>query len=54
MKSVYCKPTTPPIGGYDMFNNNALGRIIHVPTESVERYKTDWSDYADYIVGYGF
>ena len=56
LTSVYCKPTTPPIGDYDMFYKNASGRKIYVPTESVEAYQYayGWSDYADDIVGYDF
>ena len=39
-----------------MFDGNAWERMIYVPTESVESYKTAdwWSDYADSIVGYDF
>ncbi len=58
LTSVYCKPTTPPTGDYNhsMFDNNASGRKIYVPMESVEAYKSaqGWSDYADAIVGYDF
>ena len=56
LTSVYCKPTTPPVGRYDMFYANASGRKIYVPMESVEAYKSAsyWSDYADAIVGYNF
>ena len=56
LAEVYCKPTTPPIGNYDMFNPNVSGRTIYVPTESVEAYKSAsyWSNYADDIVGYDF
>ena len=56
LTSVYCKATTPPAGGSRMFNNNASGRKIYVPTESVEAYKSasGWSSYADAIVGYRF
>ena len=56
LTSVYCKPTTPPTGGSDMFNNNATDRIIYVPTASVDAYKsaTNWSSYADAIEGYEF
>ena len=56
LTSVYCKPTTPPTGGYHMFSYNALGRKIYVPRNSVEAYKTasGWSDYASSIVGYDF
>ena len=56
LTSVYCKATTPPAGGLDMFSSNASGRKIYVPTESVEAYKSAlyWSEYADAIVGYDF
>ncbi len=48
--------TTPPVGEYSMFYNNASDRKIYVPMESVEAYKSAsyWSDYADAIVGYNF
>ena len=56
LKEVYCKPTTPPMGGSYMFYDNASGRKIYVPTASVEAYKAKqyWSGYADYIEGYDF
>ena len=56
LKSVYCKATTPPTGGSNMFYNNAPDRKIYVPRNSVEAYKKAkyWSDYADYIEGYDF
>ena len=56
LTSVYCKATTPPAGGYDIFYNNASGRKIYVPMESVNKYKSaeGWSKYAYYIVGYNF
>ena len=61
LASVYCKPTTPPTmvedyGYCNAFSNNASGRKIYVPMDSVEVYKTAeyWSDYADSIVGYNF
>ena len=56
LEEVYCKPTTPPTGGDEMFYNNASGRKIYVPTESVNAYKSAWywSFYADYIEGYDF
>ena len=55
LKTVYCKPTTPPTGGYDMFSGNAEGRRIFVPASDddsiINAYKEayGWSDYADYI-----
>ena len=56
MTSVYCKPTTPPIGESRMFNTHAVGRMIYVPAESVEAYKSAayWESYADYIKPYNF
>lgn len=45
-------PTTPPTLGRNAFNL-ATGSIIKVPAASVAAYKaaTNWSSYADYIVG---
>lgn len=61
LKTVYCKATTPPLAnpesdGWKSFNSNAIGRLIYVPTASVDAYKAadGWSDYADHIVGYDF
>ena len=60
LTSVYCKAITPPVavlyGGWEAFDNNASGRTIYVPMESVEAYKSasGWSDYADAIIGYNF
>ncbi|MBR1962772.1 MAG: leucine-rich repeat domain-containing protein [Alistipes sp.] len=56
LKEVYCKATTPPAGGSNMFYSNASGRKIYVPAESVEAYKsaTYWKKYASYIEGYEF
>ena len=56
LTSVYCKAATPPTGGSIMFDNNASGRKIYVPMESVEAYKSAsyWSNYSSYIVGYNF
>ena len=52
--SVYCKATTPPKGGLDMFIGNASGRKIYVPTNSLNDYKTAgyWKNYS--FVGYNF
>ena len=56
LTSVYCKPTTPPAGGFWMFEYNASGRKIYVPRNSVSAYKSanGWGDYANYIEGYDF
>ena len=56
LQRVDCKATTPPTGGDYMFDNNASGRKIYVPTESVDAYKSAeyWSYYKNYIVGYNF
>ena len=56
LTSVYCKPTTPPTGGSDMFYNNASERKIYVPRNSVSAYKaaTYWRNSASYIEGYEF
>lgn len=45
-------PTTPPTLGSTAFNL-AAGSVIKVPAASVAAYKaaTNWSSYADYIVG---
>jgi hypothetical protein len=54
LKEVYCKPTTPPTEGNYIFSNNASGRKIYVPRNSVSAYKSAWSYYASAIVGYDF
>ena len=56
LTSVYCKPTPPPTGGSNIFNNNATERMIYVPRNSLDAYKSAeyWSSYADNIVGYDF
>ena len=56
LRSVYCKATTPPAGGSNMFYDNASGFKIYVPTESVNKYKSAsyWKYYAYAIVGYNF
>lgn len=56
LKDVYCKPTTPPAGDCCMFDDNASGRKIYVPRDSVEAYKSAayWGEYASYIEGYDF
>ena len=57
LTSVYCNAITPPtLGGSSVFDSNSSGRVIYVPTESVEAYKSaeNWSKYADAIEGYNF
>ncbi|MBQ5647575.1 MAG: leucine-rich repeat protein, partial [Alistipes sp.] len=60
LKSVYCKPTTPPRVYWSIkFHDNEvkpLGCKIYVPRASVEAYKTaeGWKEHADNIVGYDF
>ena len=61
LTSVYCKPTTPPAGGYDLFSyydseKKPIGCKIYVPTASVNAYKSAqyWNNYAAYIEGYDF
>ena len=51
--TVICKPTTPPALGTDAFSSYTAGFTIKVPVASVAAYKaaTNWSSYADYIVG---
>ena len=57
LEFVYCKPIVPPsLESTYVFNNNASGRKIYVPTESIEEYKAaeNWCEYADVIVAYDF
>ena len=59
LKRIYCTASTPPgLGSYEhtnwyLYEENAEGRKIIVPSESVELYKTadGWSKYADDIIG---
>lgn len=48
LTSVTVEATTPPTLNSDVFRNNASGRKIYVPAESVDAYKaaTNWSTYA--------
>ena len=56
LSDVYCEAATPPTGDYSMFDNNAYGRKIYVPSKSVSTYKSAsyWNFYASAIVGYDF
>ena len=63
LKEVYCKPTTPPTGGDEMFSrhdnqgiHHHIGCKIYVPLDSVEAYKSAeyWAGYGGDIEGYDF
>lgn len=56
LASIYSKPTTPPTLGscslgddYSPYTSPLQG--IYVPDDSVDAYKTQWSDYAEIIYG---
>ena len=55
LNSVYCKATTPPTLGVDVFVDNAADRKIYVPASEddsiINAYKGEsgWSNYASYI-----
>lgn len=58
LKSVYCKPTTPPTLGEGVFDNydggdKPIGCKIYVPEKSVNAYKEaeNWKRYKSYIYG---
>lgn len=61
LKTVYCKPTTPPALGESVFDNSddgndkPIGCKIYVPEISVDAYKEaqNWSRYKSYIYGDG-
>ncbi|MCH5334172.1 MAG: leucine-rich repeat domain-containing protein, partial [Alistipes sp.] len=57
LTSVYCRATTPPALGYNVFYYILENlTAIYVPRASVEAYKAaeKWSDYADLIEPYDF
>ena len=56
LNDISIKATTPPSIDATSFNDIGASPIFYVPTESVEAYKsaTNWSEYANYIVGYDF
>ncbi|MBR4850658.1 MAG: leucine-rich repeat protein [Tidjanibacter sp.] len=54
LREVYCKATTPPSLGSDVFYGTADDLTIYVPMESVDLYKSKWKSYASRIVGYDF
>ncbi len=56
LQNIFCKPTTPPTGDYDMFYGIHSSAKIYVPEGSVNSYKTAqyWKDYASLITPYNF
>jgi len=56
LEKVYCRATTPPKGGYSMFEGVADTCKIYVPAASVDSYKSAnyWSNYSDMITAYNF
>ena len=60
LASVYCKATTPPTLGNNVFLYNATDRKIYVPASDndsiIKAYKAanNWCNYRDYIVEYKF
>ena len=54
LKTIYSKNTIPPIIDNYTFNNCKNIENVYVPKESVDAYKTQWSQFADKIVGYDF
>ena len=51
LKKIIVRATTPPTLGANAFANNASDRLIYVPDDSLDAYKsaTNWSTYADAI-----
>ena len=56
LQNIFCKRTTPPTGGYDMFDSIHSSAKIYVPEGSVNLYKnaTYWRNYASLITPYNF
>ncbi|MBR5822095.1 MAG: leucine-rich repeat protein [Alistipes sp.] len=56
LNDISIKATTPPSIDASSFSYIGTSPIFYVPTESVEAYKsaTNWSEYANYIVGHNF
>ena len=53
LTTVTCSATTPPSIGMMVFGSCPNLEHIYVPTESVDAYKTAWSDYASLISAAG-
>ena len=58
LRYVYCKATTPPSLGFDVFLYNATGRKIYVPASDddsiINAYKSYWTNYQSSIFEYEF
>ena len=54
LASIYIKNVNPPTRIYGDDLGISKSTKIYVPDESVELYKSDWSQYAPQIVGYDF
>lgn len=54
LQEVYVKSSTPPSVGVELFDDCHSSLMIYVPSESVDAYKSKWSDYASRIFGYDF
>ena len=54
LKTIYSTNPIPPVIDNNTFVNCNKIENVYVPTESVEVYKTEWSQFADKIVGYNF
>ena len=53
LTTVTCSATTPPILGMAVFESCPKLEHIYVPAESVDDYKTAWSNYENIIVAIG-
>ena len=54
LTSLYIAATTPPTLSSDAFNVVADKLKIYVPFESLNAYRTNWSEYSDRFVAYDF
>lgn len=54
LQEVYVKSATPPSVGIELFDDCHSSLRIYVPSESVDAYKSQWSDYSSRIFGYDF
>ena len=54
LKTIYSKNPTPPTLSSTTFYKCNYIENVYVPSESIEEYKTEWSQFADKIIGYDF